>query len=80
MQVPEGVICHKDNQVCKLRKSLYGFKQASRKWYEKLSNLLVLEGYTQSVSDYSLFTKKFDDQFIAILVYVDDIIVTGTSK
>jgi hypothetical protein len=79
MQVPEGVTCHKRNQVCKLKKSLYGLKQASRKWYEKLSNLLVIEGYTQSTSDYSLFTKKFDDHFIAILVYVDDIIVTGTS-
>jgi hypothetical protein len=62
-----------------LKKILYGLKQASRKWYEKLSTLLVLEGYTQSASDYSLFTKKFDDHFIAILVYVDDIIVTGTS-
>jgi hypothetical protein len=79
MQVSEGVTCHKRNQVCKLKKSLYGLKQASRKWYEKLSNLLVIEGYTQSTSDYSLFTKKFDDHFIVILVYVDDIIVTGTS-
>jgi hypothetical protein len=79
MQVPEGVTCHKRNQVCKLKKSLYGLKQASRKWYEKLSNLLTTEGYTQSISDYSLFTKKFDQHFIAILVYVDDIIITGTS-
>jgi hypothetical protein len=79
MQVPEGVTCHKRNQVCKLKKSLYGLKQASRKWYEKLSNLLTTEGYTQSISDYSLFTKKFEHQFIAILVYVDDIIITGTS-
>ncbi|GAU31823.1 hypothetical protein TSUD_58240 [Trifolium subterraneum] len=42
MQVPEGVLA-KPNQVCKLRKSLYGLKQASRKWYEKLSTLLVQE-------------------------------------
>ncbi|CAJ2647171.1 unnamed protein product [Trifolium pratense] len=79
MQVPEGVTCDRSNQVCKLNKSLYGLKQASRKWYEKLSNLLVIEGYTQSNSDYSLFTKKMHNEFIAILVYVDDIIVAGTS-
>jgi hypothetical protein len=80
MQVPEGVTCHKRNQVCKLKKSLYGLKQANRKWYDKLSTLLTTEGYTQSISDYSLFTKKFEQQqFIAILVYVDDIVIIGTS-
>ncbi|GAU45704.1 hypothetical protein TSUD_86800 [Trifolium subterraneum] len=78
MKVPEGVYA-KDNQVCKLKKSLYGLKQASRKWYEKLSALLIHEGYTQSTSDYSLFTKKCSSDFTAILVYVDDIIVAGTS-
>ncbi|CAJ2668539.1 unnamed protein product [Trifolium pratense] len=49
------------------------------KWYEKLSTLLIHEGYSQSSSDYSLFTMKNGSIFIAILVYVDDIIVTGTS-
>jgi hypothetical protein len=68
MQVPEGVSCHKRNQVCKLRKSLYGLKQGSWKWYKKLSNLLIIEGYTQSISNYSFFTKKFENHFIAILV------------
>ncbi|MCH80680.1 retrovirus-related Pol polyprotein from transposon TNT 1-94 [Trifolium medium] len=79
MLVPEGVTCPKSNQVCKLKKSLYGLKQASRKWYEKLSNLLITEGYIQSYSDYSLFTKKYKNEFTTILVYVDDIIVTGNS-
>jgi hypothetical protein len=59
-------------------KSLYGLKQASRKWYEKLTSLLISEGYTQSTADYSLFTLRKDDQFIALLVYVDDIILSGT--
>ncbi|PNX73979.1 retrovirus-related Pol polyprotein from transposon TNT 1-94 [Trifolium pratense] len=79
MQVPEGVTCAKPNQVCKLKNSLYGLKQASRKLYEKLSTLLIHEGYSQSSSDYSLFTMKNGLVFIVILVYVDDIIVTGTS-
>jgi hypothetical protein len=79
MTIPDGVECSKSNQVCKLLKSLYGLKQASRKWYEKLTSLLVREGYTQSTSDYSLFTLSTNDNFTALLIYVDDIILSGTS-
>ncbi|PNX75793.1 retrovirus-related Pol polyprotein from transposon TNT 1-94 [Trifolium pratense] len=79
MTIPEGVVAPKPNQVCKLLKSLYGLKQASRKWYERLTSLLVQQGYTQSTSDYSLFTLKHDHSFTALLVYVDDIILAGDS-
>ncbi|GAU41434.1 hypothetical protein TSUD_98300 [Trifolium subterraneum] len=78
MIIPDGVSVSKPNQVCKLLKSLYGLKQASRKWYEKLTSLLVNEGYKQSTSDYSLFTLSNQDNFTALLIYVDDIVLTGT--
>jgi hypothetical protein len=65
--------------VCKLEKSLYGLKQASRKWYEKLTALLINEGCTQSTSDYSLFTYTKNNTFTVLLVYVDDIILAGDS-
>jgi hypothetical protein len=79
MTVPPGVTSPKPNQVCKLLKSLYGLKQASRKWYEKLTGLLLSQGYQQSNSDYSLFTLSQNNSFTALLVYVDDIILAGDS-
>jgi hypothetical protein len=79
MKIPEGVHCSNPNMVCKLQKSLYGLKQASRKWYEKLTSLLIKEGYIQSTSDYSLFTSSKAVKFTALLVYVDDIILAGDS-
>jgi uncharacterized heparinase superfamily protein len=41
MMIPDGVHTSRPNQVCKLLKSLYGLKQASRKWYENLTSLLI---------------------------------------
>jgi hypothetical protein len=48
-------------------------------WYEKLTSLLILEGYTHSTADYSLFTLTTAPDFTALLVYVEDIILSGTS-
>jgi hypothetical protein len=79
MTVPQGVNSPKPNQVCKLIKSLYGLRQASRKWYERLTSLIISQGYHQSSSDYSFFTLNKQDSFTALLVYVDDIILAGNS-
>ncbi|GJY84215.1 putative RNA-directed DNA polymerase [Tanacetum coccineum] len=65
------------NKVCKLVKSLYGLKQAPRKWNEKLVTILKENDFVQSANDHSLFTKSKNNKFIALLVYVDDIVVTG---
>lgn len=65
------------NLVCKLLKTLYGLKQAPREWFLKSCSVLIAYGFVQAHSDHSLFTFCKGAAFVAILVYVDDILVTG---
>ncbi|GMJ13708.1 hypothetical protein HRI_005040000 [Hibiscus trionum] len=65
------------NLVCKLNKSIYGLKQASRQWFHAFSQVILKCGFVQSPSDHSLFTKGTGDDFIALLVYVDDVVLAG---
>ncbi|GKB92470.1 ribonuclease H-like domain-containing protein [Tanacetum coccineum] len=79
MSLPDGYFDKNDKRVCKLNKSLYGLKQAPRQWNVKLTHALLENGFIQSKSDYSLFTKFYYGMFLALLVYVDDIIITENS-
>jgi len=68
-------------KVCKLKKALYGLKQANREWFAKLSSFLLSMRYTQSMNDdHSLFINSSEGSFTTLLVYVDDIILTGDDK
>ena len=68
------------SKVCRLLKSLYGLKQAPRQWFAKLSTALERFCFVQSKADYSLLTKQENDKFIAVLVYVDDIVIAGSDQ
>lgn len=63
--------------MCCLHKSIYGLKQASCQWFDKFSHSLLQLDFKQIKSDYSLFVRGTGSSFIAFLVYVDDIIITG---
>jgi hypothetical protein len=80
MKLPQGLTVSNPKLVCRLNKSLYGLKQASRMWYDKLSKFLILLGYSQSKHDYSLFTKSRASFITVILVYVDDLIIAGNDN
>nr|GFB54500.1 putative polyprotein [Tanacetum cinerariifolium] len=56
----------------------YGLKQASRAWYDELSTFLLQNGFSKSTIDPTLFTRCFDDDFLMVQVYVDDIIFGST--
>jgi len=78
MKPPPGLVMDKPNLVCRLQRSLYGLKQASRQWFTRLSSFLLSQGFRQSSVDHSLFLYSHNDNTItAILVYVDDIILAG---
>lgn len=75
----QGYSNAKAGQVCKLHRSLYGLKQAGRQWNIELCCKLQDYGFVQSTSDHCLYLKYTDNDFIALLVYVDDILITGNS-
>lgn len=66
--------------VCKLHKALYVLKQAPRAWYALFSSHLITHGFQNSMSDTSLFVKHQGSDLTYVLIYVDDIIVTGTDS
>ena len=80
MLPPEGYTKAAPDQVCKLVRSLYGLKQASRQWNLELSRFLVSKGFKQSKSDYSLFSRESHGRYTHILVYVDDLLVSGDDE
>ena len=68
------------SHVCKLQRSLYGLKQSPRAWYARLSQLLHQLGFVASKADTSLFIFSQGDVHIYILVYVDDIVIAGSTS
>ncbi|XP_062005915.1 uncharacterized mitochondrial protein AtMg00810-like [Rosa rugosa] len=79
MSPPPGLRRQGENYVCRLNKSLYGLKQASRQWFSKFTEAILDAGFIQSKADYSLFVQKVGNSLTVLLIYVDDILITGNN-
>lgn len=79
MEQPEGSkVKGKENLICRLKKSLYGQKQASRQWYKKFYSFMVGHEYKRTVANHCVYVRNFsNDNFIIILLYVDDMLIVG---
>uniref|UniRef100_A0AAG5CP00 Reverse transcriptase Ty1/copia-type domain-containing protein n=1 Tax=Anopheles atroparvus TaxID=41427 RepID=A0AAG5CP00_ANOAO len=75
MRQPPGYESGKPNEVCLLRRSIYGLKQAARVWNTKIDEVLKTMGFIQSTADPCLYIRKKANKFLFVLVYVDDVIV-----
>lgn len=79
MKILQGFRKEDDTRVCKLNKSLYRLKQASWKWYHKFTMTLCNLNFRQSHADHSLFIYKYENTFVATLIYFDDVIIIGNN-
>lgn len=71
---------HSFQYVCKLNKSLYGLKQTPRAWNEKFTSYLPSLGFKSSFANPSLFVKHNATGAVVLSLYVDDIILVGSSS
>ncbi|KAE8707942.1 hypothetical protein F3Y22_tig00110365pilonHSYRG00006 [Hibiscus syriacus] len=82
MLQPEGFEeDEKKNLVCRLNKSLYGLKQAPRCWYKRFDSFIMCLGYNRLNADpCAYFKRSGDNDFVILLLYVDDMLVAGPNK
>ena len=65
----------KEHMVCKLKRSIYGLKQASRQWYLKFNDTIVSFEFKENTVDRCIYLKVSGSKFIFLILYVDDILL-----
>src|SRR5271170_2157100 len=70
-----------DGYVLRLLKALYGLKQAGRTWYDTIHDVFVVQyGFTRLEADHSLYIQRDGEDFIIVLLYVDDLALASNSR
>nr|GEY05871.1 putative ribonuclease H-like domain-containing protein [Tanacetum cinerariifolium] len=78
MEAPPGFSEHfKPEEACRLKKSLYGLKQSPRAWFGRFTVAMKRYGFKQSNSDHTLFLKNRKNRVRCLIIYVDDMVITG---
>jgi hypothetical protein len=77
-QPPGYIAGGKEHQVLRLKKALYGLRQAPRAWYAKLHDTLSSLGFARSPLEHVVYRRGNESSFLLVGVYVDDLIITGT--
>src|SRR5713226_8225588 len=78
VEQPLGFETHdRESHVCRLKKSMYGLKQEPNTWYKIIDSFLSSLGFTKSKGDSNLYYKVEDGNPVMLLLYVDDLFVTG---
>ena len=81
IEQPEGfVVQRKESHVCKLKKALYGLKQAPRAWYARIDNYLQSLDFSKSAADPNLYFKVIENHPLILVLYVDDLFLTGEEQ
>jgi hypothetical protein len=81
IEKPQGFeVEDKKSHVCKLKKALYILKQAHIAWYGRIDNFLTSLGFTKSKANSNLYFKAMNDESVILLLYVDDLFLTGEEK
>ncbi|KAM1221734.1 hypothetical protein ACFX2J_009352 [Malus domestica] len=80
MKQPEGFVDSGGKElVCKLRKSIYGLKQASRQWYLRFDEVMQSHGFVENSEDKCIYFKSSGRHFTILVLYVDDILIASTN-
>ena len=66
--------------VCRLRRLLYGLKQGPRAWYEKMDSFLLASHFTRCHSNPTIYIQCHEANLLILVLYVDDLIITGSSS
>jgi hypothetical protein len=81
IEQPDGFVTHeKESHVCRLKKALYGLKQTPRAWYEKIDGYLMSLGFNKSVADPNLYYHIVGDEYLILVLYVDDLFLSGSES
>ncbi|RVW84555.1 Retrovirus-related Pol polyprotein from transposon TNT 1-94 [Vitis vinifera] len=64
--------------VCRLKRSIYGLKQASRQWYRKFDQVITSFGFKENTVDQCIYLKFSGSKFIILVLYVDDILLASS--